>query len=155
MFVSVRTSRSWYQYMTKKICILPTEPSHGDHRQVAARTSKVKIKLTLCSRVILEILNNLSAGQQISLLLWYTTAHFRVQKRPRNRLHPEQDESSPQFLTLYLILSSHLWQILLSGLFPSGYPTKFLYTCHFFHRCYMILPLILLDFITVIIFPES
>jgi hypothetical protein len=36
-----------------------------------------------------------------------------------------------------LILSSHLCLGLLSGLFPSGFPTKTLITSTLPHRCYM------------------
>jgi len=53
-------------------------------------------------------------------------------QEPTTGAYPEPHAFSPHLLTLFplrstVILSSHLCLGLLSGLFPSGFPTKILY----------------------------
>ena len=64
--------------------------------------------------------------------------------------------ASSHFLNIHLILSSHLYQGLPSGLFPSGFPTKTKYTPLLSPMCVtFFFFLILLNFITQIIFGEE
>jgi len=65
--------------------------------------------------------------------------HLQV---PATSLYPQPDQSSPcpsqpTSWRSILILYSHLRLGLPSGLFPSGFPTKTLYTPFLFHTCYM------------------
>jgi hypothetical protein len=59
------------------------------------------------------------------------------------------------FLSLILILQSHLCLGLLSGQFPPGFPTKSLYRFHLFHIPVCPTPLICLDLASIIIFREE
>ena len=76
--------------------------------------------------------NRFAARQEIPLILWNPKVHYRIHKCPRpvpilSQLDPVPARTS-YFLKIHLILSSHLWLCLPSGLFPSGVPTKNLYT---------------------------
>ena len=76
--------------------------------------------------------NSSSASQEIPPILWNPKVHYCMHKSlppvpflsqivPVHALHPTSWRS-------ILILSSHLWLGLPSGLLPSGFPTKTLYT---------------------------
>ena len=104
--------------------------------------------------------NRFSASPEIPRILWIPKVHYRNHKTPSPCPYPEPDQSSPcrhpTFWRSILILSSHLRLGLPSGLCPSGFPTRTLYTpllspihatcpAHF----------ILFDLITRIIFGEQ
>jgi len=76
--------------------------------------------------------NRFSASQEIPHTLWNPKAHRRVHKRPPPvpilcQINPVHIPTSLSW-RFSLILSSHLRLGLPSGLFPSGFPTKTLYT---------------------------
>ena len=91
-------------------------------------------------------------SQEISPILWNTKVHYRIQKYPPtvpilSQLDPVHTPHPTSWRSI-LILSSHLRLGLPSGLFPSGFPTKTLYTplsSHIRNTCPT--HLILLDFI--------
>ena len=73
-----------------------------------------------------------SASQEIPRILWNPTVHYRSHKCPPpvsilSHLDPVHTPTSYLRRSI-LILSSHLHLGLPSGLFPSGFPTKTLYT---------------------------
>ena len=73
-----------------------------------------------------------SACQEILRILWNPKVHYRSHKCPPlfpilSQLDPVHTPH-PTSLRFILILSSHLRLGLPSGLFPSGFPTKTLYT---------------------------
>jgi len=78
--------------------------------------------------------NRFSTSQEIPRILWYPKVHYRIHKctppapilsqlHSVHTLHPTSWRS-------ILMLSSHLCLGLPSGLFPSDFPTKTLYTPH-------------------------
>ena len=72
--------------------------------------------------------NRFSASQEIPYILWNPKVHYYIHKYP---VLSQLDQSMPPHPTSWryiLILSSHLLLGLPSGLFPSGFPTKTLYT---------------------------
>jgi len=76
--------------------------------------------------------NRFSASQEIPRILWNTKVHYRIHKCPTpvpvlSQLDPVHT-SHPTSWRSILILSSHLRLGLPSDLFPSGFPTKPLYT---------------------------
>jgi len=76
--------------------------------------------------------NLFSASQEIPHILRYTKVHYRIYKRPppvpiQSHLEPVHIPHATSWRSI-LILSSHLRLRLQSGLFPSGLPTKTLYT---------------------------
>ena len=77
--------------------------------------------------------NRFSASQEILHILWNPKVHYRIYKCSSpvpilSQLHPVHTSTS-YFLKIHLkIQSSHLPLGLPSGLFPSGLPTKTLYT---------------------------
>jgi len=69
-----------------------------------------------------------SASQEIPRVLLKPKVHYRIYKRPvLSQLNPVH-APHPTSWRFILILSSHLRLGLPSGLFPSGFPTKTLYT---------------------------
>jgi len=76
--------------------------------------------------------NRFSASQEIPRILWNPKIHYRIHKCPQtvpilsqiNPVHAHHHTSSRSIL----ILSSRIHLDLPSGLFPSGFPTKTLYT---------------------------
>ena len=74
--------------------------------------------------------NRFSASQEIPRILWNPNVHYRSHKCPPpvpilSQIYPVH---TPTFRRSILILSSHLRLGLPSSLFPSGFPTKTLYT---------------------------
>jgi hypothetical protein len=86
--------------------------------------------------------NRFSASQEIPFILWTPKVHYRIHKFPPpvpmlSQLDPVNTPTY-HFLKIRLsILSSHLCLGLPSGLFPSGFPTKTLYTPLFPRTCYL------------------
>ena len=97
--------------------------------------------------------NRFSASQQILHILRNPKVYYRNHKCPLpipilSHLDPVHTPTS-HFLKMHLILFSHLRLGLASGFFPSGFPTKILYTPLFSPvRATYPSHLILLDFIT-------
>ena len=86
--------------------------------------------------------NRFSNNQEIHRILWNPNVHCRVHKCPPPvPILSHIDQSIPPHPTSWwsiLILYSHLHQGLPSGLFPSGFPIKTLYTPPPLpHMCYM------------------
>ena len=88
--------------------------------------------LTPWSRVLLEKLTGSAASQDIPDILWNLKVHYHTQSA--RHLSPswansiQSPQPPPTSWRSILILSSHLCLGLPSGLFPSGFPTKTLYT---------------------------
>ena len=85
--------------------------------------------------------NRFSANQEIPRILWNLKVHYRIHKcLPPVPIPSQFDLVHPPHPTSWrsiLILFSHLRLGLPSGLFPSGFPTKTLYTPLLFpHTCY-------------------
>ena len=77
--------------------------------------------------------NRFAASQEIPRILWNPMVHYRIHKCPApvtilSQLDPLHTPPHPTFWRSSLVLSSHLRLGLASGLFPSGFPTKTLYT---------------------------
>ena len=76
--------------------------------------------------------NRFSAGQEIPLVLWNTQLHYRIHKFPPPIPILSQPDPirtpHPISWKSFLILSFYIRLGLPSGLFPSGFPTKTLYT---------------------------
>jgi hypothetical protein len=71
-----------------------------------------------------------SATQEFPNIFRNPKVHYRVSQEPSTGPYPESDDSSAsQYSSIrsILILSSHLYLYLPSGLFPSGFPTKTLH----------------------------
>ena len=104
--------------------------------------------------------NRFSASQEIPSILWNPKVHYRIHKHPppvptwansNQSIAPHPTSWRP-----ILKLFSHLRLALPSDLFPSGFPTKTLYTpLHYPIRATCPVHLILLDFITRIILSEE
>jgi hypothetical protein len=76
--------------------------------------------------------NRFSASQEIPRILWNPKVSYLIHKCPppvpiQSQLNPVHSPTS-QFLRIHLNVSSHLRLGLPSGLFPSDFPTKTLYT---------------------------
>jgi hypothetical protein len=97
--------------------------------------------------------NRSSAIQEIPGMLWNPKVHYSFRRCPPpvpilSQLDPVPTPH-PTFWRSILILSSHLHLFLPSGLFPSGFPTKTLYTPLLSYiRATFPVSLILLDLIT-------
>jgi hypothetical protein len=104
--------------------------------------------------------NRFSTSQEIPCILWNPKVHCRIHKCPppvpvSRQLDPVHNPTSTSWRSI-LILSSHLRVGLPSGLFPSVFPIKTLYTPLLFPQSATWLAhLILLDFITRKIFGEQ
>ena len=76
--------------------------------------------------------NRFSSRQEIPCILWNPKVHYRIHKfQPPVPILSQLDPAHaphPTSWSSLLILSSHLRLGLPSGLFPSGVPTKTLYT---------------------------
>ena len=72
--------------------------------------------------------NWFSASQEIPYILWKPKVHYRIHKCPLPVPILSHINPHPTSWRYILILSSHLRLGLPSGLFPSGFPTKPLYT---------------------------
>ena len=73
-----------------------------------------------------------SASQEMPRIVWNPKVHYRIHKYPEtvpilSQLHPVHSPPPTSWRPI-LILSFHLCLGLPSGLFPSGFPTKTLYT---------------------------
>jgi len=76
--------------------------------------------------------NRFSTTQEITRILWSPKAYLRIHKWPPpvpilSQLDPVHTPTSTSWRSI-LLLSSHLRLCLPSGLFPSGFSTKTLYT---------------------------
>jgi len=104
--------------------------------------------------------NRFAARQEIPRILWNLKFHYLIHKCPPtfpvlSQLYPVHTPHST-FWRSIVILYSHLRLGLPSGLFPSGFPTKTLYTPLLFPiRAICSAHLILLDFITRTILGEE
>jgi hypothetical protein len=76
--------------------------------------------------------NRFPASGEIHRILWNPKVHYRIHKFPPPIPFLSQIDlvhvPISYFLRSVLILFSHLYLSLPSGIFPSGYPTKTLYT---------------------------
>ena len=72
--------------------------------------------------------NRFAASQEIPRILWNPKVHYRIHKCPPSVPSLSQLDPVHTPTSQFLILSSHLCLGLPSGLFPSGLPTKTLYT---------------------------
>jgi hypothetical protein len=76
--------------------------------------------------------NRFAASREIPRILWNTKVHYRIHKCPLpvfvlSQPNPVQTPTPTSWRSI-LILSSQLHLGLPSGLFPTGFPTKTLYT---------------------------
>jgi len=102
--------------------------------------------------------NRFAASQEIPRILWNPKVHYRIHKclQPVLLLNQLNPVPIPTSWRSILILSSHLHLGLPSGILPSGFPTKTLYTpLSSSIRATRPAHLILLDFITRKIFGEQ
>ena len=79
--------------------------------------------------------NSYSFSQDISHSLLNPKVHYCVYKTPQPWAGEQSLQTTLLFLQDILILSSHLYLCLPSGLFPSGFPTKTLYIFLFYSMC--------------------
>ena len=80
-----------------------------------------------------RVLEKLTGSQLVKkfCILWNPNIHYCIHRCPPvcilSQIDPVRTPTS-NFLKMHLILSSHLHLDLPSGVFPSGFPTKTLYT---------------------------
>ena len=104
--------------------------------------------------------NRFSASQEIPRKIWNPKVHYRIHKCPPpvpilSHLDPVHTPHPTSWRSI-LILSFHLRLVLPSGLFPSGFPTKTLFTpLQTSIRATCPAHLILIDFITRTILAEE
>jgi hypothetical protein len=94
--------------------------------------SRLIYLLTVWNRMLLREANRFAVSQEIPRILWNPKVHYRTHKCPLpvsilSQLNPAHTPQPSSWRSI-LILSSHLHLGLPSGLFPSGFPTKPLYT---------------------------
>ena len=82
-----------------------------------------------------SFIRSFSASQEIPRILWNSMVHCSIYKCPPpvsflSQIKLVHAPPHPTFLRSILKLSSHLRLGLPSGLFPSGFPAKTLYTPH-------------------------